>query len=195
MVISQSQANQEQLTACAKKSGLLFLLGSGFTTKCEKNDKVVNWNIQGPQGPVGPQGPQGDVGPVGPPGPQASSSVMLPEILRPHLVNAAICGGSNAGIPNGVINVGWKLENSLGPIQFAQFSSISWGTMSVSLLNGLGNEIRQLNGPGTFLSFNFSNPVDVTAPITLNANTFWQGFLLPPIEETITLGPSGCASL
>lgn len=42
----------------------------GLTTTCDRNERPLDWNIQGPQGPAGPQGTKGDAGPQGGPGPK-----------------------------------------------------------------------------------------------------------------------------
>lgn len=45
---------------------------------CRDNERVVQWNVVGPQGPAGPQGPQGEQGPAGPQGPQGEQGLPGP---------------------------------------------------------------------------------------------------------------------
>ncbi|MBI5457963.1 collagen-like protein [Candidatus Kaiserbacteria bacterium] len=79
-----SASAAQQLTLCAQKSGVVFVVGEGFRrTECRGNERLIRLDVsrgeQGPAGPAGPQGPKGDkgdkgdtgdTGPVGPEGPQ-----------------------------------------------------------------------------------------------------------------------------
>jgi len=70
---SYSQAVGNEIEVCVKKGGAVFMIGEGFKrADCLKNEKLVTWNIvgpQGPQGPIGLTGPKGDKGDVGSQGP------------------------------------------------------------------------------------------------------------------------------
>src|SRR3954464_15055091 len=68
--------------ACAKlPDGQLRTIGANKA--CKKNERVLDWNVQGPKGdpgadgatgpagPAGSAGPIGPIGPAGPPGPRA----------------------------------------------------------------------------------------------------------------------------
>ena len=47
------------------------MVGEGFKrADCKRNDRLVSWNIEGPQGPQGVQGSQGEPGVAGLAGPQ-----------------------------------------------------------------------------------------------------------------------------
>ena len=53
--------------ACAgKKDGRLRTVDAG--SKCKRNERALQWNVQGPAGPAGAQGPAGSAGPIGPAG-------------------------------------------------------------------------------------------------------------------------------
>lgn len=57
---SLSFAEGGTITACVNKSGLVYLIGQGFTfKKCNGKDQLISWNTTGPQGPKGDQGVQG----------------------------------------------------------------------------------------------------------------------------------------
>ncbi len=67
-----SFADDDVITACVKRNGVLRIVGEGET--CNGNESPLSLNVQGPQGPqgldgpVGPQGPEGPAGPKGDPG-------------------------------------------------------------------------------------------------------------------------------
>ena len=59
------KAEGQQITVCAKKSGLVYVIGEDFRrVDCKKNDTLLSWNITGPQGPKGDTGERGFVGPT-----------------------------------------------------------------------------------------------------------------------------------
>lgn len=65
-------ADGPTLTACVKKDGAMYLVGESFRRDdCRGNDRLISWNVAGPQGvagAAGPAGPQGQAGPQGPAG-------------------------------------------------------------------------------------------------------------------------------
>lgn len=68
-------ADGPTITACVKKDGAMYLVGESFRRDdCRGTDKLISWNVAGPQGPqgvagaAGPAGPQGQTGPQGPAG-------------------------------------------------------------------------------------------------------------------------------
>lgn len=64
-----SQAVDDIITVCVRKSGLAYVIGGGFKhSDCKNNDTLLTWNIQGPKGDKGDTGPRGELGPVGPKG-------------------------------------------------------------------------------------------------------------------------------
>ncbi|OGI60912.1 hypothetical protein A2641_00795 [Candidatus Nomurabacteria bacterium RIFCSPHIGHO2_01_FULL_37_25] len=64
---SYSQATGNEITICAKKSGLVYVIGDGFRrADCKKNDQLLTWNVVGIKGDKGDKGDTGDVGPRGP---------------------------------------------------------------------------------------------------------------------------------
>lgn len=68
---SESAREGGIITGC-QKSGKSFLRIVIDASKCRGNERVVQWNIQGPAGPAGPagaMGPAGAIGPAGPAGP------------------------------------------------------------------------------------------------------------------------------
>lgn len=81
-----AEVGSGQLSACVKKDGDVRVLIPGFTgSNCKKDERLVRWNITGPQGPKGEKGdagvpgvngqggatgPQGPVGPMGAQGEQ-----------------------------------------------------------------------------------------------------------------------------
>jgi len=64
-----SQAAENGVEVCVRKNGALFMIGDGFKrSDCLKNEKLISWNIVGPQGPKGDKGDPGPAGPQGPAG-------------------------------------------------------------------------------------------------------------------------------
>jgi hypothetical protein len=68
-------ADGPTITACVKKDGAMYLVGESFRRDdCRGTDKLISWNVAGPQGlqgvagVAGPAGPQGLIGPQGPAG-------------------------------------------------------------------------------------------------------------------------------
>ena len=68
----------DTIHACAKKSdGRLRTVDSA--AKCKRDERAMQWNVQGPQGSpgaqgqAGPAGPAGSTGPVGPAGQPGSA--------------------------------------------------------------------------------------------------------------------------
>lgn len=57
------------ITGC-QKSGKSFLRVVRDASACRGNERVVQWNVHGPEGPQGPPGPAGAQGPAGAAGPQ-----------------------------------------------------------------------------------------------------------------------------
>ena len=58
-----TRAVGSQITACADKTGLVFVVGDGFArTKCLRGQQLLTWNIQGLQGPKGDKGDAGASG-------------------------------------------------------------------------------------------------------------------------------------
>jgi hypothetical protein len=63
-----SAGAQQQIFACVHaNSGAVRIVAQ--VTACRTPEKLVTWNVVGPQGPPGPAGPAGALGPPGPPGP------------------------------------------------------------------------------------------------------------------------------
>jgi hypothetical protein len=61
------------ITACARRDGEVYLIGSGFQrATCARGDQAITWNIQGLQGPKGDKGDPGVPGKDGAPGPRSA---------------------------------------------------------------------------------------------------------------------------
>lgn len=61
-----SLADGSTITACVNKAGMAYLIGEGFAfKKCNGKDKLISWNIVGPQGLKGEKGDTGEQGPQG----------------------------------------------------------------------------------------------------------------------------------
>jgi len=55
--------DNQEITACVKNSGLIYVVGDIFKiTDCKNNDTLLTWNTAGQDGLVGPQGERGDQG-------------------------------------------------------------------------------------------------------------------------------------
>lgn len=76
---AQADDSSSTITACISREGRVRVISSGelldlsrkrHSSPCGRGERLVTWNIVGPQGPVGPVGPQGVPGPEGPQGPQ-----------------------------------------------------------------------------------------------------------------------------
>ena len=59
-VYSYTKAVDSQITICAKKSGLVYIIGDEFRrADCRKNDSLLSWNTTGVKGPKGDKGDTG----------------------------------------------------------------------------------------------------------------------------------------
>jgi large repetitive protein len=58
------------ITACQKRGGYLRIVRDA--SACRSGERVVRWNMRGPQGPAGPPGPAGPRGDQGPAGEQGA---------------------------------------------------------------------------------------------------------------------------
>ena len=66
------------ITACAKKDGEVYLIGTGWQrASCARGDQALTWNVQGTQGPKGDKGDPGVPGKDGAPGPQGAPGTQL----------------------------------------------------------------------------------------------------------------------
>jgi hypothetical protein len=55
-----------EIRACANEKGVIYIVGSGFSkSECGRNERLLSWNITGPQGLRGEKGDPGEQGPKG----------------------------------------------------------------------------------------------------------------------------------
>src|SRR5215813_14933674 len=72
-----SAGGQEQIFACVNaNSGAVRIVAQGAA--CRTPERLVTWNVVGPQGPPGPAGPAGALGPPGPQGPAGAGALGSP---------------------------------------------------------------------------------------------------------------------
>src|SRR5262249_61337650 len=72
-----SAGAQEQIFACVNaNSGAIRIVAQGAA--CRTPERLVTWNVVGPQGPPGPAGPAGALGPPGPQGPAGPAGALGP---------------------------------------------------------------------------------------------------------------------
>jgi len=72
-----SAGAQEQIFACVNaNSGAVRIVAQGAA--CRTPERLVTWNVVGPQGPPGPAGPAGALGPLGPQGPAGPAGALGP---------------------------------------------------------------------------------------------------------------------
>ena len=76
------RAENLTITVCVKNNGAMYLIGESFVREdCRRTDRLLSWNIAGPQGPqgvagvAGPGGAQGETGPQGPAGAKGETGV------------------------------------------------------------------------------------------------------------------------
>ena len=79
------------ITACAKKNGEVYLIGTGFQrATCARGDQPLTWNIQGlkgDKGDPGAPGKDGAPGPQGTPGTQLTHANFYIIVRGPFTVN------------------------------------------------------------------------------------------------------------
>ena len=79
------------ITACAKRDGEVYLIGTGFQrATCARGDQALTWNIQGPKGDKGDPGAAGKdgaPGPQGAPGTQLTHANFYTIVRGPFTVN------------------------------------------------------------------------------------------------------------
>jgi collagen triple helix repeat protein len=67
ITVFATTASAQTVRACVSSPNGRVRLTSGG---CRPNERLIEWNVQGPRGPEGPQGPMGPQGPAGPKGAQ-----------------------------------------------------------------------------------------------------------------------------
>jgi hypothetical protein len=67
ITVFATTASAQTVRACVSSPNGRVRLTSGG---CRPNERLIEWNVQGPRGPEGPQGPMGPQGPTGPKGEQ-----------------------------------------------------------------------------------------------------------------------------
>lgn len=112
-----SQAYGNTIEVCVKNNGAVFMIGYGFKkTDCLKNEKLVSWNITGPQGPkgekgpIGPIGPKGDKGDVGEQGPIGQTG---PQGEKGDIGESAKPGAGNIAFIFGIGNYLLKTDGTV----------------------------------------------------------------------------------
>ncbi len=70
--LTYAQLADTPINACVSKIGLVRIIPDGSPIQCLKHEKLLSWNISGPQGEKGEQGETGPIGPQGEAGPAGS---------------------------------------------------------------------------------------------------------------------------
>ena len=163
--------------ACVKNvSGDARIVKPG--TACHRSERLVVWNIAGPQGPAGPSGPAGQPGPPGVPGAQgADGSPGLPGPQGPPGDCAAGGGGGTPSAPKIVGQI--EIAGLSKPGEPSPLFSVKIGVKnsgSGSLGGGGGS------GKATFEDFGLLKPVDALSPALLLATATGKHFTTATIE-------------
>lgn len=74
---SVDKKSVDAIHACAKKSGGR-LRAVDSAAKCKRDERALQWNVQGPKGDPGAQGPAGSAGSTGPAGPTGAAGAIGP---------------------------------------------------------------------------------------------------------------------
>ncbi|MFC1594890.1 hypothetical protein ACFL3E_00495 [Patescibacteria group bacterium] len=104
-----SKANAEEINACIKQSGSVYIIGPKpdfIKQECKANHSTLTFNTEGPTGPTGPQGPQGDEGDTGDVGPQGPTGPEGPQGIAGTSIHIFDGSGRDLGIL-----VGWHASN------------------------------------------------------------------------------------
>lgn len=140
---SYLKAEGNEITACIKKDGSLYIPSVG--SNCKGQDTILTWNITGPQGPKGDKGDKGDPGEIGPQGPSGSSL---------HLYDA---NGQDLGIllDTDAINLDRATTYLLNP---GIFLTLSQSSQSIRVVNEDAVWFTEDNCTGTPYARGLGNP-------------------------------------
>lgn len=140
-------ADGSTISACVKKDGAMYLIGESFLREdCRGNDRLIGWNVAGPQGPqgvagaAGPAGPQGQAGPQGPAG--ASGA--------PGAVGAQGPAGPTGPQGPAGTSTGGSIGKSRVYAKFANGTFNSEGTFALALACDAQNDILLTSDHATF---------------------------------------------
>jgi hypothetical protein len=77
LALAPISADAQQIFACVNtNSGAVRIVAQGAA--CRTPERLLTWNVAGPQGPSGPAGPAGALGPPGPQGPAGPAGALGP---------------------------------------------------------------------------------------------------------------------
>ena len=164
-IFAYVKADGGTISICANKTGVVYMVGNGFLfKKCQSNDQLITWNIQGPKGdtgsvgPTGPQGLIGATGPVGPAGPQGGVGAVGPQGPIGPIGPQGPTGPQGASASNGAGNIAFYFNDG-GNKEFLKTDGTIW----------------DVSGNGAW----FLDPNQPTSvPISTTDIVFWQRQIL-----------------
>lgn len=151
-----AQVADVTVQACVKKDGITRILIPGFTrSECLKDERLVEWNILGPQGQKGDTGAQGVQGQQGPTGPKG-------DIGAPGTITTQII-------------VGLPIVITSNPYAITEGNLIATATCPLSkFVLGGGAKYSMKNGSDNSNQFpSFYNNADLTQSFPSSIDT-WQ---------------------
>ena len=137
LALAPRAADAQQIFACVNNSdGTTRIVAQNVT--CRNNERLLAWNIVGPQGPMGSAGPTGATGPQGPAGPAGAQGPTGPQ---------GPMGATGATGPQGPAGGVLALSSyTCSPDQLIPFlSSINFGSNGISLGSGISTMGVQFN--------------------------------------------------
>jgi hypothetical protein len=106
------QPSGQAVHACVNSTGQIDYLqfrAPAIGTKCNNNDALWIWALQGSQGPTGPAGPKGDTGPQGPSGVVASTTTDMGAVSVVNTGGPFVANATEVGAGKLVLQAGTYL--------------------------------------------------------------------------------------
>ncbi len=169
---SASSSSSGTIHACVQKgSGDTRIVAPG--RGCRHNERLVIWNVDGPQGqqgvpgPQGTPGPQGAPGPAGPAGPEGVQGPPGPEGPQ----GPAGSGGGGTPAPTYVAQL--MIDGLSTPNQPSLLFAVSVGVTNTVSIGGGGGAGA---GKANFQDFSLLKPIDELSPKLLLATANGRHF-------------------
>lgn len=152
--VAASASAPGAIHACVQKgSGETRIVSPG--RGCRHNERLVVWNVDGPQGPPGPAGAPGAAGPAGPAGPEGPQGPQGPEGPQGP-------GGGGGGAPARAFAAQLVIDGLNTPSEPSLLYAVSVGVSNTGASGGAGGGGGA--GKAAFQDFSLIKPVDVLSP-------------------------------
>lgn len=181
---SATSSSSGTIHACVQKgSGDTRIVAPG--RGCRHNERLVIWNVDGPQGPQGPAGTLGAPGATGAPGPAGPEGAQGPPGPEGPQGPAGPGGGGGTPAPTYVAQL--VIDGLSVPNQPSLLFAVSVGVSNTVVIGGGGGSGA---GKAQFQPFSLLKPIDELSPKLLVATANGRHF----VKATIDVFESGPGS-